>query len=64
MELTIENLVDEIVKQEQICYLNMLDAKSKYKEESSDFIFKYWYAKWWVLYNLGSKFGFADKFKK
>lgn len=64
MELTLENLIDEIVNQEQMCYLNMLDAKSTYKEESSDFIFKYWNAKWSVLYNLARKFGFADKLKR
>ena len=62
MELTLENLVNEIVKQEFQYRSFMIGAKNSFGNESKDF--KLWYSKWSVLYNLAKKFDFADKLKR
>lgn len=59
MELTLENLVNEIVEQENRCYSIMNNVGKFLGEDSDDF--KCWNAKWSVLYDLAVKFDFADK---
>lgn len=62
MELTLENLVNEIIKYESIYHDYMLESENLFGKESNDF--KFWNAKWSVLYNLANKFDFVDKLKR
>ena len=62
MELTIENLVNEIVKKEYEYRFMMMYAKDFYGIDSKEFHF--WNAKRSTLYNLARKFGFVDKIEK
>ena len=62
MELTLENLVNEIVKYESIYHDYMLESENLFGRESDDF--KFWNAKWLALYNLASKFDFVDKLQR
>lgn len=62
MELTLENLVNEIVKQESDYRFEMIYAKNVLGINSSKF--NYWYSKWFVLHNLAVKFNFEDKLKR
>lgn len=62
MELTLENLVNEIVKQESIYHDYMLESENLFGKKSGDF--RFWKSKWSVLYNLALKFDFVDKLKR
>lgn len=62
MELTLENLVNEIIKQESIYYNYMLESENLFGRESNGF--RFWKSKWIVLYNFAVKFDFADKLKR
>lgn len=62
MELTLENLIDEIVEQENRHYLAMVYAEKTFGEHSS--YYEYWNAKESALYNLAVKFNFVDKLKR
>ena len=62
MELTLENLVNEIIKHESTYHNFMLESEDLFGKESNDF--KFWNAKWSVLYNLAEKFNFVDKLKR
>lgn len=62
MELTLENLVNEIVEKEYRCYLNMLCAKRL--DGSDSFYFNYWNSRRSILYTIANKFGFVDKLKR
>lgn len=62
MELTLENLVNEIVNQEYRYYLAMIYVEETFGE-SSDY-YEDWKSKWSVLYNLAVKFNFIDKLKR
>lgn len=62
MELTLENLIDEIVKYESIYHDYMLESENLFGRESDDF--KFWNAKWLVLRNLAKKFDFVDKLER
>jgi hypothetical protein len=62
MELTLENLVDEIVELEYSCYLARNYAEEVFGKESD--YYTYWDSKLSVLYNLAEKFNFLDKLKR
>lgn len=62
MELTLENLVNEIIKQEFEYHNSMVYAKYAMGIDSKDF--HYWNSKWSVLYNLAKKFDFVDKLQR
>lgn len=62
MELTLDNLVNEIVEQEYRCYSFMNYAEETFGEDSH--YYEYWKAEWSVLYNLAEKFNFVDKLKR
>lgn len=62
MELTLENLVNEIIKYEFYYYKLMAESKVLLGEESNDF--KLWNAKWSVLYNLAREFDLLGKLKR
>lgn len=62
MELTLENLVNEIIKYESTYHSFMLESENLFGKESNDF--KFWNAKWSALYNIASKFDFVDKLKR
>ena len=62
MELTLENLVNEIVKQEYWYRMGMLDAKEIFGEDHEET--RFWRSKWSAFYNLASKFGFTNKLKR
>lgn len=62
MELTLENLVNDIVKYESIYHDYMLESENLFCRESDDF--KFWKSKWLVLRNLAKKFNFVDKFER
>ena len=62
MELTLENLIDEIVDREHIYHTCMINSGSLLGEDSADF--KKWKDRWTVLYNLAVKFDFVDKLKR
>lgn len=62
MELTIENLVNEIIKYESTYHNFMLESENLFGKESNDF--KLWNAKWSVLYNLAKKFDFVDRLER
>lgn len=62
MELTLENLVDEIIKYESTYHSFMLESENLFGKESDDF--KFWKSKWSVLYNLAKKFNFVDKLER
>lgn len=62
MELTLENLVNEIVKYESIYHDYMLESEDLFGRESDDF--KFWNAKWLVLRSLANKFDFVDKMQR
>ena len=62
MELTLENLVNEIVKQESTYHSFMLDSEKLFGKESNDF--RFWKSKWSVIYDLAKKFDFVDKLKR
>lgn len=59
MELTLENLVNEIVNQEHSYYSSMMQAENEPFDE-----YVYWCAKWVVLYDIALKFDFVDKLKR
>ena len=58
MELTLDNLVSEIIKYESEYRSLMLEAKKFFGKESNDF--KFWNSKWSVYYNLAREFDFVD----
>lgn len=62
MELTLENLVDEIIEKEHRFYMSMVYAEEVYGEHSD--YYKYWNSKWSVLNDLAVKFNFLDKLKR
>ena len=62
MGLTLENLVNEIVKYESIYYKFMMESKKLFGKESKDF--KFWNAKWSILYDIAVKFDFVDKLQR
>ncbi len=62
MELTLENLVNEIVKYEYIYYKFMMESKKLFGKESKDF--KFWNAKWSVIYDLAKEFDLLAKLKR
>lgn len=62
MELTLENLVNEIVKQEYIYHDYMLESENISGRESDNY--KLWRSKWLVLRNLAKKFNFVDKLER
>ncbi len=62
MELTLENLVDEIIEQEYIYNSLMNGAKESLGEDSE--YYKYCKSKWAEFYCLALKFGFTDKLKR
>ena len=62
MELTLENLVDEIVNYEHVYHKFMIESENLFGKESNDF--KLWSAKWEMFYILALKFGFVDKLKR
>ena len=62
MELTLENLMNEIIKQESLYRTLMIDAKNSFGMESNNF--KLWNAKWSVLYDLAKEFDLVDKLKR
>lgn len=59
MELTLDNLVSEIIKYESEYRSLMIESKNLFGKESNDF--KFWNSKWSVYYNLAEKFYFVDK---
>lgn len=59
MELNLDNLVEEIVKQESRYRYLMVYAKENYGEDY--YFYNYWEAKWSILYYIAVKFGFVDK---
>lgn len=61
MELTLENLVDEIIEQEYTYNLFMNGAKKSLGEDSD--VYKCARSKWDAFYSLALKFDFADKLK-
>ena len=62
MELTLENLVNEIVKQESQYRSLMIESKKAYGETYE--LTKFLECKWYTFYNLALKFDFADKLKR
>ena len=62
MKLTLENLVNEIIKYESTYHSFMLESENLFGKESDDF--KFWKSKWSVLYNLAKKFNFVDKLER
>lgn len=62
MELTLENLVNEIIEQEYIYNSLMNGAKESLGEDNEET--KFWRAKWSAFYNLARKLGFTDKLKR
>ena len=62
MELTLENLVNEIVKHESTYHNFMLESENLFGKESNDF--KFWNAKWPILYDIAAKFDFVDKLQR
>ena len=62
MELTLENLVNEIVKYEFQYRSLMIESKELYGENYE--LTKFFKSKWCVFYNLALKFDFADKLKR
>ena len=62
MELTLENLVNEIVKKEYEYRSIMECSKDEFGIDSKEFHF--WNAKRSTLYNIARKFGFVDKLKR
>lgn len=62
MEFTLENLVDEIVKEESEYRSLMIEAEEVLGNTHEET--KFWRSKWSVLYNLARKFGFTDKLER
>ena len=62
MELTLENLIDEIIKQESQYRSLMIEAEEMYGETYE--LTKFFRSKWSVFYNLASKFDFVDKLER
>ncbi len=62
MELTLENLINEIIEREYRYYLCMIHAEKTFGEDSN--YYEHWKFKWLVLYNLAVKFNFLDKLKR
>ena len=62
MELTLENLVNEIVDKEYMYHTCMINAGSFFGEDSAEF--KKWKVRWEEVRSLALKFGFTDKLKK
>lgn len=62
MELTIETLVNEIVKQESEYRSLMIEAEGMYGKTYE--LTKFFRSKWSAFYNLAHKFGFTDKLKR
>ena len=62
MELTLENLGNEIVKQESEYRLLMIRAGEIYGKTNEET--KFWGSKWSALYTLAKDFGFIDKLKR
>lgn len=62
MELTLGNLVDEIIEMEYSYYLARNYANENFGKDSD--YYKYWDSKRKVLYNLAEKFNFLDKLKR
>ena len=62
MELSLENLVNEIIEKEHRCYICMVYAEEAYGEYSD--YYKYWNSKWSILNDLAVKFNFLDKLKR
>ena len=62
MELTLDNLVNEIVKQESQYRSLMIESERVYGKTYEET--KFWRSKWSTFYNLALKFDFADKLKR
>ena len=62
MELTLENLVNEIVDKECVYHTCMINSGNFFGEDSDEF--KKWKVRWKEVYNLALKFGFTDKLNK
>ena len=62
MELTLENLIDEIVGQEYRFYLCMIYSEKTFGKDSN--YYNYWETKWSVLHDLAVKFNFVNKLKR
>ena len=62
MELTLENLVNEIIKYESTYHNYMLESENLFGRESDNF--RFWKSKWIVLHNFAVKFDFVDKLKR
>lgn len=62
MELNLDNLVNEIIKQESIYHDHMLESENLFGRESNNF--RFWKSKWIVLHNFAVKFDFEDKLKR
>lgn len=62
MELTLENLVNEIVKYESIYHNFMRESENLFGKESE--AYKFWSAKWTIFYDLATEFNFVDKLKR
>lgn len=62
MELTLENLVNEIVKQESEYRSLMIEAEEMYGKTYE--LTKFFRSKWSAFYALAKDFGFIDKLKR
>ena len=62
MELNLENLVNEIVKQESEYRSLMIEAEKTYGKTHEET--KFWRAKWSAFYNLAKEFDFLAKLKR
>ena len=62
MELTLENLMNEIIEQEYSYHSVMISARTSFGEDSDEY--KFWRTKWSTFYNLAIKFKFVDKLKR
>ena len=62
MELTLENLVNEIVKQESEYRSLMIKSEEDYGKTHEET--KFWRSKWSAFYTLAKDFGFIDKLKR
>ena len=62
MELTLENLMNEIIEEEYVYNLFMNGAKKSFGEDSD--CYKCFRSKWASFYSLALKFNFVDKLKR
>ena len=62
MELTLENLMNEIIKQESQYRSLMIEAEETYGKTNEET--KFWRSKWSAFYTLAKDFDFVDKLKR